>query len=120
MEEFLRIVEEPTSTSTEVEIDPEKLNFFTSKLKIWDYIKISALEFQNLSFEDKCKILTNYYTEMSSKCFLNTGKHFFYCFFILLFVPGQFSLIKFYGNLFSKELCLFVCYSSQCSASFKF
>ena len=38
-------------------MDPEKLKFFTSKLKIWDYEKISALELQNLSFEDKSKIL---------------------------------------------------------------
>ena len=38
-------------------MDPEKLKFFTSKLKIWDYEKNSALEFQNLSFQDKSKIL---------------------------------------------------------------
>ena len=42
MEEFLRVVEEPASTSTEVEIDPEKLKFFASTLKMWDYAKISA------------------------------------------------------------------------------
>ena len=55
MEEFLRIVEE----SAEVEMDPEKLEFFTSMLKIWDYAKILALEFQNLSFEDKSKCQLN-------------------------------------------------------------
>ena len=42
MEEFLRVVEEPASTSTEVEIDSEKLKFFASMLKMWDYAKISA------------------------------------------------------------------------------
>ena len=81
MEEFLRIVEEPASTSTEVEMDPEKLKFFTSKLKIWDYAKILALEFQKLSFEDKSKILRNYYTEMSTKYLVNSGKICFYLLF---------------------------------------
>ena len=42
MEEILRVVEEPASTSTEAEIDPEKLKFFASTLKMWDYAKISA------------------------------------------------------------------------------
>ena len=73
MEEFLRIVEQPASTSTEIEMDPEKLKLFTSKLKIWDYAKISAL-----SFEDKSKILRNYYTEMSTKYLVNSGKICFY------------------------------------------
>ena len=45
MEEFLRIIVEPASTSTEVEMDSEKLKFFTSKLKILDYAKILAFEF---------------------------------------------------------------------------
>ena len=101
--------------STKVEIDPEKHKFFTSKLKIWGYAKISALEFQNLSFEDKSKILRNYHTEMSPKYLLNSGPNLF-CYSCLV----NFFMIKFNGNLFSRELCLFVCYSSQCSASFEF
>ena len=81
MEEFLRVVEEPASTSTEVEIDPEKLKFFASMLKMWDYAKISAHWFQNLSFEDKSKILRNSYTEMSSKYLLTPGKKFLLLFY---------------------------------------
>ena len=67
MEEFLRVIEESVSTSAEAEMDSEKLKIFTSKLKIWDYTKISALEFQNRFFEDKSKILRDFYAEMSAK-----------------------------------------------------
>ena len=113
MEELLRIVIEPASTSTEVEMDPEKLKFFMSKLKIWDYAKISAFEFQNLSFEDKSKIVSNYYANMPTKYLVNSVKSLFFCYlFLFIFVPGQFLRPSF------KEM-FFVCYSSQCSASTK-
>ena len=91
MEEFLRIIVEPTSTSTEVEMDPEKLTFSTSKLKILHYTEILAFEFQDLSFEDKSMILRNYYGKMSAKYLVNSGKNlFFSCSFLFVFVPGQF------------------------------
>ena len=94
-------------------MDPEKLKFFRSKLKSWDYAKISAFEFQNLSFEDKSKILRNYCDEMSTKYLVNSGKNlFFCCFFLFVFVSGQFLRLRF------KEI-FFVYYSSQCSASTK-
>ena len=67
-------------------MDPEKLKFFTSKLKIWDYANISSHEFQNLSFEDKSKILMNYYTEMSSRFVVNPGKNVLICSFFVLFL----------------------------------
>ena len=67
MEEFLRVIQEPVSTSTEAEMDPENLKIFTSKLKIWDYTKVSAREFQNRFFENKSKIFREYSAEMSTK-----------------------------------------------------
>ena len=49
MEQFLRIVEEPSSSaSTEVSIDADRLKFFNSKMKTWDYAKISADDFHKL------------------------------------------------------------------------
>ena len=44
MEKFLQIVE-PTTQPDEMEMDPEKLKFFTSKLKVWDFAKVSSSEF---------------------------------------------------------------------------
>ena len=59
MEDFLEVVEEPTTT--DVNIYAKKLNFFNTKLKIWDYSKISLSEYQNISVDDRSSILRNYY-----------------------------------------------------------
>lgn len=56
MEKYLSIIEDLTS-SNEVEIDADKLKFYNSQLKVWDYEKISASEFQKLSFDDKTSTL---------------------------------------------------------------
>ena len=58
MEEFLKIVEEPLST--EVATDYDRLEFFNSKLKVWDYVKISAADYQKLSFDYRSSILKKY------------------------------------------------------------
>ena len=52
MEKFIQNAQAPTQ-SDEVEINPEKLKFFDSKLKVWDFAKISASEFQNLPFDSR-------------------------------------------------------------------
>ena len=56
MEKYLSIIEDSTS-SNEVEIDADKLKFYNSQLKVWDYEKISASEFQKHSFVDKTSSL---------------------------------------------------------------
>ena len=43
-----------------MEIGPEKLKF-------WGFAKFSSSEFQSLSFDEKSRLLKNYYVEMSSK-----------------------------------------------------
>ena len=52
MEKLIQIAEAPTQ-SDEVEMDPEKLKFFNSKLKVWDFAKISASELQDLPFDSQ-------------------------------------------------------------------
>ena len=42
---------EPTAQADKVEMDPENLKFFISKLKVWDFAKISSSEFQVSSSE---------------------------------------------------------------------
>ena len=79
MEEFLRMVEHST-LSQEVATDVEKLKFFTSRIKIWDYVKISSLEYQKLLFDDKSSILKNYYVDMSAKYSVGTGIFIIFCF----------------------------------------
>ena len=59
LEKRLQIVEAPIQPN-EVEMDPEKLKFCNSKLKVRDFTKISSSEFQNLSFDNKLSILRKY------------------------------------------------------------
>ena len=84
---ILRIVEEPLSTSAEVTIYVDRLKFFTTKVKIWEYAKIPASDFQKLSFDDRASI---------SKIIIQTCRQnilwvqvycLFICFFILALVP---------------------------------
>ena len=81
MEEFLRIVEEPLSTSAEVTIDADRLKFFTTKVEIWEYAKIPASDFQKLSFDDRASILKHYYSDMSAKYSVSAAILFIYLFF---------------------------------------
>ena len=76
MEKLLAIIA-PTAQADDVEMDPEKLKFFNSKLKVWDFAKISPSDFQSLSFDDKSLLLKSYYAEMSSKCIGLKVNHFF-------------------------------------------
>ena len=81
MEQFLRIVEEPSSSaSTEVSIDADRLKFFNSKMKTWDYAKISADDFHKLSSDYRSSILKNYYLDLSAKYSFGAGKMFVFCF----------------------------------------
>ena len=72
MEEFLKIVEEPSST--EVPFDADRLKCFNSKLKVWGYAKTSAVDSQKLSFGDRSSILKKYYVDMSAKYLVGGGK----------------------------------------------
>ena len=76
MEKLLAIIE-PTTQSDEVEIDPEKLKVFNSKIKVWDFGKISSSEFQSLSFDNKSNLSEKYYVEMLAKYTVGKGKLFF-------------------------------------------
>ena len=78
MEEFLKIVQEPSSN--EVVIDLNKLKFFNSQLKLWEYAKILAAEFQKLSLDNKSSILKQYYVDMSAKYLVGAGKMFRFIF----------------------------------------
>ena len=75
-EKLLAIIE-PTAQSDEVEIDPEKLKVFNSRIKVWDFGKISSSEFQSLSFDNKSNLLEKYYVEMLAKYTVGKGKLFF-------------------------------------------
>ena len=60
-------------------MDPEKLKFFNSKLRVWDFAKISLPEFQSLSFDDKSLLLKNYYVEVRGKPFFAVAWQFSGC-----------------------------------------
>ena len=110
MEKFLLFVE-PAAQADELEMDPEKLKFFNSKLKVWDFPKISLSKFQSLSFDDKSNLLKKYYVEMLARytegkdeifccCFLVI---FWYCFLAEIWLKFSFAWAKFW------VWALFVC-----------
>ena len=72
MGEFLKMVE-PKSLD-EVAVDGARLRFFNSQLKVWEYAKFSAADYQKLSFDDRSSILKKYYVDMSAKYSVGAGK----------------------------------------------
>ena len=48
-------------------MDPEKLKFSNSRIKVLNFAKTSSSEFQNLSFDDKSRILKKYYVDTLSR-----------------------------------------------------
>ena len=64
MDRFLSIVED---SSQETEIKEEKLNFFTSKVKIRDYFGITQQKFLSSSQEEKAALLKKYYYGSESR-----------------------------------------------------
>ena len=63
MDQIFQIVEAPI-LSQKVKMDSEELFFFRSKLKIRDYAKITAFEFQNVPYYDKANVLKKYCIDM--------------------------------------------------------
>lgn len=68
MEKLLNIVEEDSSSG---EIKKDRLRFFSSKVKVWDYAEITQNECQNLSIEDRSSLLKLYYNDMCVNVCLN-------------------------------------------------
>ena len=64
MERFLSLLEKPPP---EVAIDEEKLNFFISKVTIWDYFSLSVQIYKSSSVEEKTSLLNKYYRELYEK-----------------------------------------------------
>ena len=72
--------------------DDEKLKFFTTKVKTWDYAKISLSGYQRLSVDDRSSVLRNYYEDMSENYLVGSCKIiiiFFYFCHIFLFQQGK-------------------------------
>ena len=70
MEHFLSIVE---GNSAEEEINEERLKYFTSKIKIWDYFSLSQQKLASPSTEEKSSMLKRYYSDLNSR-YLAEGK----------------------------------------------
>lgn len=71
IQNLLKIVEKPSSTSQNFDNHPERLNFFNTKLKISGFANISFANYQKPSFNDHSYILRNHYLEMSKKCLVD-------------------------------------------------
>ena len=75
MERFLSLLEKPPP---EVAIDEEKLNFFISKVTIWDYFSLSEQIYKPSSVEEKTSLLNKYYREFYEKYYGVCNFGFFY------------------------------------------
>ena len=83
-------------------MDPKKPKKFNSRLKVWDFAKTLASEFQNLSFDNKSSSLKKFYTDMLSKYSGGKGK-------IIFFLVFWIILVKFWV-IFGQNLSqLFFC-----------
>ena len=63
MDRLLSIVEEQPS----VDIDEGRLMQSLSPVKVWDFVKISQLEYQSLPASERFSILKYYYIKMCEK-----------------------------------------------------
>ena len=72
MERFLSIGEKPNH---DIEINEEKLKYFASQVKIWDYFNITHQKFLSLPSEKKSTLLKKYYAEL--ECRQLAGNSFF-------------------------------------------
>ena len=94
MDRFRSMVE--GQSEQEVHIDEAKLREFLSKVKVWDYVKISYNDYQKLSVADRSSIFKDYYHDMCRK--FGSGKHLLFVLsdsgsgfdsvFFRLFLPG--------------------------------
>ena len=79
MEDFLKIVEEPShQQQQQVDINAARLKFFNTKVKIWDFVGLSFSDYQKLSVEDRSSILKSYYAEMCKRFFQQVQVFFFW------------------------------------------
>lgn len=77
MEDFLRIVEETLTTLSAFNIDAEKLKFFNTKLKIWDYSGLSFADYQKLLIDKRSSILRKCYSDMCKRYSIGVGSGIF-------------------------------------------
>ena len=87
MERFLSLLEKPPP---EVAIDEEKLNFFISKVTIWDYFSLSEQIYKSSSVEEKTSLLNKYYRELYEKYYGVCNFVFFFNFLISKFCAALF------------------------------
>ena len=79
----MEIVEKPSTV--EVNIDAEKLKFFNTKLKVWDYAKISFSDYQKLVIDNRSSILKSYYRDMCKNYSVGSVKILCFIIFFTLF-----------------------------------
>lgn len=75
-------------------MDPEKLNFSNSKLKVLDFAKILSSELQSLSFDNKSSLLKKYYVERLARYTEDKGKIIFCCFLAIFWLCFDRSLAE--------------------------
>ena len=83
MEHFLKLIEgRSPQHQQEVSIDPEKLKFFTSQVKIWKYTRLNYKDCQNFSVEDRFSMLKSYYVDMFARFSNGSGTWLCFLFFV--------------------------------------
>lgn len=77
----MRIVEQ--DSAAEDQIDEDRLKFCISKVKFWDYLRISQQKLSSIILEERTSLLKIYYRDLDAK-FQVSGK--IYLLFVSLFL----------------------------------
>ena len=91
MDRFLSMLEKPQPKVTK---DEEKLNFFISKVTIWDCFSISEQSYKSSSVEKKTSLFNIYYRELYEK-YYGAGNIGVFLFSDVKILPGFFCLACF-------------------------
>ena len=65
MEKLIKITT-MEANNTQEEIDPNLFNNFMKQILIWDYGSVSSDSYLALSYDEKEKLIRNYYSDMKS------------------------------------------------------
>ena len=101
MEHFLKLIEgRSPQHQQEVSIDPEKLKFFTSQVKIWKDTRLNYKDCQKFSVEDRFSMLKSYYVDMFARFSNGSGTFFVLCFLLVWLFYEIHTRVCCYESLF--------------------
>ena len=104
MENILRIAQQ--DSAVEDQIYEDRLKFFTSKVKIWDYFSISQQRWLSLSLEERTSMFKKFYHNLDAKLQVSVK---IYLLFVSLFLDFLLLLLDVVVDIAIKEAFDYLC-----------